>query len=57
MFSTKLISLHLWVSTVGIVVATGAGRLSITELQLAGRKILTAGDFINAHSLAGEVFG
>ncbi len=41
----------------GIVVATGDGTLKVARLQLAGRKPTTAGDFLNAHQLAGEHLG
>ncbi|MBC7983682.1 MAG: methionyl-tRNA formyltransferase [Candidatus Obscuribacterales bacterium] len=41
----------------GIVVATGDGALNLLRLQLAGRKVVSAGDFINAHSIEGAVLG
>lgn len=41
----------------GIDVATGAGVLRITELQAAGRRVMTAGDFIRARALAGTRLG
>lgn len=41
----------------GIVVATGSGALSIRRLQLAGRKQMTAAEFLNAHAIAGDVLG
>lgn len=41
----------------GIDVATGAGVLRITELQAAGRRVMTAGDFVRARALAGTRFG
>jgi methionyl-tRNA formyltransferase len=41
----------------GIDVATGAGVLRLTRVQVAGRKQLPAGDFLRAHSLAGATFG
>jgi len=40
----------------GIVVATGEGALSIERLQLAGRKTLSAADFVNAHRILGDRF-
>lgn len=39
-----------------IEVATGEGVLSLTELQLAGGKVIKALDFINAHDVSGEIF-
>jgi methionyl-tRNA formyltransferase len=39
----------------GITVATGAGELLITRLQLAGRTIQTASEFIRAHPLENVV--
>lgn len=35
----------------GVQVACGAGVLNITQLQLAGRKAMSAADFIKSHSL------
>ncbi len=39
----------------GIDVATGAHALRITELQMPGRRAMSAADFLNAHSLDGVV--
>jgi methionyl-tRNA formyltransferase len=44
-------------SSAGIVVATGEGTLVLQRLQLAGRKAMTAGDFIQAQRIAGERLG
>jgi methionyl-tRNA formyltransferase len=41
----------------GIVVATGAGALSLLRVQLAGRKQMSAGEFLNAHRIIGDVLG
>jgi len=40
-----------------IVVAAGEGALGLTRVQLAGRRAMTAADFLNAHSLAGARLG
>ena len=40
-----------------IVVATGEGALRLLRVQLAGRRALTAAEFLNAHSLAGARLG
>jgi methionyl-tRNA formyltransferase len=40
----------------GITVACGRGVLDIGRLQLAGRKSVTAAEFLRAHSLAGSRF-
>ncbi|MCU7905576.1 MAG: methionyl-tRNA formyltransferase [Candidatus Thiodiazotropha sp. (ex Epidulcina cf. delphinae)] len=39
----------------GIDVATGQGVLRIIELQMPGKRTVSAGDFVNAHSLDGVV--
>ena len=41
----------------GIVVAAGEGALRLTRVQLAGRRAMTAAEFLNAHPLAGARFG
>jgi len=41
----------------GIVVATGAGAMRLLRVQLAGRKQMSAGEFLNAHHITGEVLG
>jgi methionyl-tRNA formyltransferase len=43
-------------SASGILVAAGDGILVIEQLQLAGRKAMSAADFINAHHVVGEHF-
>jgi methionyl-tRNA formyltransferase len=40
-----------------LVVATGEGALGLTRVQLAGRRAMTAAEFLNAHSLAGARLG
>ncbi len=35
----------------GIVVATGAGTIRITQLQLPGKKVVSAADFVNAYDI------
>ena len=40
-----------------LVVATGDGALSLTRVQLAGRRSTTAAEFLNAHALAGARLG
>jgi methionyl-tRNA formyltransferase len=41
----------------GIVVATGLGALNLTRVQLAGRKQMSAAEFLNAHRIVGDVLG
>jgi methionyl-tRNA formyltransferase len=41
----------------GIYVAAGKGRLCLTEIQLPGKKAMRVADFLNAHSLAGQILG
>ena len=40
-----------------IVVATGGGTLRLTQVQLAGRRAMTAAEFLNAHPLPGARLG
>jgi methionyl-tRNA formyltransferase len=40
-----------------IVVATGKGALALKRVQLAGRRAVSAAEFLNAHSLAGARLG
>ena len=41
----------------GIDVATGEGLLRITQLQMPGKRAMSARDFINAHSIQGMQLG
>ena len=47
----------LQASSAGIVVACGAGALCIEELQLPGKRPLSAAEFLNAHDPGGVVLG
>ena len=47
----------LSVDKTGIEVACGAGRLQLLELQLPGARAVTAGEFVNAHAVAGVRLG
>jgi len=40
-----------------LVVATGAGALRLTQVQLAGKRAMPAAEFLKAHSLAGARLG
>jgi methionyl-tRNA formyltransferase len=40
-----------------LTVQCGQGRLALTKLQLAGRRIVTAREFASGHALAGSHFG
>lgn len=44
-------------SPAGIEVGTGAGVLRVTRLQLPGKRVTSATDFLNAHDLRGVVLG
>jgi methionyl-tRNA formyltransferase len=41
----------------GIDVATGSGVLRITQLQMPGKRAMSAAEFLNAHTVEGEVLG
>jgi methionyl-tRNA formyltransferase len=41
----------------GIDVATGEGLLRITRLQMPGKKVLSAAEFLNAHAIEGVLLG
>jgi methionyl-tRNA formyltransferase len=45
------------VGTQGVLVATGSGVLALTQLQLAGGKVLAAADFVNAQRILGARLG
>ena len=42
-------------SAAGIVVQTGSGRLVVSELQLPGKRRVCSADFLNGHSLLGQI--
>lgn len=44
-------------ATAGIDVGTGSGVLRLTRVQSAGRKAMSAAEFLNAHRLHGAVLG
>lgn len=44
-------------SDAGIDIATGAGWLRLTRVQLAGRKAMSAAEFLRAHRMDGAVLG
>ncbi|MCG8122811.1 MAG: methionyl-tRNA formyltransferase, partial [Candidatus Thiodiazotropha taylori] len=39
----------------GVDVATGEGVLRISQLQMPGKRAMSAGDFLNAHNMDGVV--
>lgn len=41
----------------GIAVATGDGVLRLSKIQLAGRKAMSAAEFLNAHTMQGDFLG
>ena len=41
----------------GIDIVTGDGLLRVTNLQLPGKRAMSSQDFLNAHSVLGQVFG
>jgi methionyl-tRNA formyltransferase len=43
--------------TTGFDVGTGAGLLRITRVQLAGKRVMTAAEFLNAHDPRGAALG
>jgi methionyl-tRNA formyltransferase len=47
----------LTTSAAGIDVATASGALRLTRVQIAGRKAMSAAEFLNAHRLDGAVLG
>ena len=40
----------------GILVASGEGAVNLTRLQLAGGKVISAQDYLNAHEVCGQTF-
>lgn len=55
--STELAGTVIGSGRDGIDVATGAGVLRLVEVQPAGKKLMSAADFANAHDLGGQILG
>jgi methionyl-tRNA formyltransferase len=47
----------LTASKAGIDVATGQAQLRVLRLQMPGKRVVSAGDFLNAHAVDGVVLG